>query len=69
MRAQGNSCPQVLGLVTVCKSNTRLKAVKIKRAWILHQSVTRDYRDLCGSEILGGCSFTLINMAWACWAG
>lgn len=44
MRVQGNSSPQVLGLVTVCKSNTRLKAVKkIKRAWILDQSVTRDY--------------------------
>lgn len=56
------------GLVTVYKSNTRLKAVKKeqKKAWPLGQeeSVTRDHSETpWDSRLL----LTLICVIWTCW--
>lgn len=60
------------GLVTVYKSNTRLKAVKKKKkAWLLGQkeSVSLDHWGTPGQWDSRRLLLTLISMTWTCWAG
>lgn len=60
------------GLVTVCKSNTLLKAVKkTKKAWLLGQeeAVTRDHWGTTWQWVSRRLLLTLISVTWTCWAG
>lgn len=62
-------------LVTVCKSNTHLKAVKKKKkekkslAHGLGESVTDDHSGAPWQCDSGRLLLTLISVTWTCWAG
>lgn len=61
------------GLVTICRSNTHLKAVKKKKkkAWPAGQeeSVTHDHLGPPWHWDSRRLLLTLISMTWTCWAG
>lgn len=60
------------GLVTVYKSNIRLKAVKKKKKACLlgqEESVTLDHWGTSGQWDSWRILLTLISMTWTCWAG